>query len=97
MAQGDVVSGISTVASGNTLDIKPTTTGDQWVIHNIYYNQGTVEIYLTDGTNALQFYTDTSEGGLFGATYHCTTSHYLQVKNMNSGNTIIGFDGVQTK
>lgn len=95
MAAGDVVTGISSVAAGGTLDIKPI--GAEWVIHNIYYNQGTVEFYKTDGTNLLKFDSDTTQGARLGAVFHVTNAQWIQVKNTAGTSTLIGYDGVQTK
>lgn len=97
MALGDVVTGLSSViATTGTLDIKPAS-GVEWVIHNIYYNQGTVEFYKTDGTNYLKFDTDTTQGARLGAVFHCTNTQWIHVKNLASTATLIGYDGIQTK
>lgn len=96
MAVGDVVTGITSVASAGVLDIRPAS-GVEWVIHNIYYNQGTVQLYKTDGTNILQFDTDTAQGARLGAVFHCTNAQWIQVKNTAGTATLIGYDGVQTK
>jgi hypothetical protein len=96
MAVGDVVTGLSSVAASGTLDIKPAS-GVEWVIHNIYYNQGTVEFYKTDGTNLLKFDSDSTFGGRLGVVFHCTNSQWIQIKNTAASATLIGYDGVQTK
>lgn len=95
-AAGDVVTGISSIAANAVLDIKPSS-GVEWVIHNIYYNQGTVEFYKTDGTNLLKFDSDPSAGARLGAVFHCTNAQWIQVKNTAATATIIGYDGIQTK
>lgn len=96
MAVGDVVTGLSSVAASGVLDIRPAA-GVEWVIHNVYYSQGTVEFYKTDGTNLLRFDTDTSQGARLGAVFHCTNAQWIQVKNTAGTATLIGYDGKQTK
>jgi hypothetical protein len=97
MALGDKVTAIqSVVATTGVLDIRPAS-GIEWTIHNIYYSQGTVEFYKTDGTNNIKFDSDTSNGARLGAVFHVTNSQWIQVKNTAGTATIIGYDGVQTK
>jgi hypothetical protein len=96
MAAGDVVTGITSVATTGVIDIKPSL-GVEWVIHNIYWNQGSVELYKTDGTNSIKFDTDSSLGGRLGTVFHVTSAQWIQVKNTAATATLIGYDGVQTK
>jgi hypothetical protein len=96
MAAGDVVTGITSVATTGVIDIKPTS-GVEWVIHNIYWGQGPVELYKTDGTNSIKFDTDTSFGGRMSTVFHVTNSQWIQIKNTAATATLIGYDGVQTK
>ena len=96
MAQGDVVTGISSIASGAFLEIQPPT-GEEWVIHNIYYSQGTVEFYKYDGVNTIKFDSDTSFGARLGAVFHVTNAQWIRVKNTAGSATIVGYDGVKTK
>lgn len=96
MAQGDVKKGLSSITTNAVLNIQPPA-GEEWVIHNVYYNQGTVEFNITDGTNVLKFDTDTTPGGRFSAVFHVTNTQWLQIKNTATTSTLIGYDGVQTK
>lgn len=96
MALGDVTNGLNSVAAGTALDIRPGA-GVEWIIHNIYYNQGTVEFYKTDGTNAIKFDSDSTFGGRLGVVFHCTNAQWIQVKNTAATATLIGYDGMQTK
>jgi hypothetical protein len=97
MAVGDVKSGIASVAPNGVLDIQPGSASEEWVIHNIYYNQGSVEFYKTDGTNLLKFDGDSSQGARLGAVFHVTNAQWIQVKNTSGTATLIGYDGIQTK
>jgi hypothetical protein len=97
MALGDVKSAIaSVVATTGTYDIKPPV-GEEWVLHNIYYNGGTVEFYRTDGVNSLRFDSDTTQGARMGIAYHVSNTQWLQIKNTSASAILVGYDGVQTK
>lgn len=96
MAAGDVVNAISSVATNGVLDIRPAA-GVEWVIHNVYYANGTVEFYYTDGVNVLKFDSDTTSGARLGACFHATNTNWLQIKNLNAASVLIGYDGMQTK
>lgn len=96
MAIGDVVTGLQSVANNGVLDIRPPA-GQEWVVHNIYYNNGTIEFYKTDDTNLLKFDSDTSQGARLGVVFHVTNAQWIQVKNTAGSTTIIGYDGIQTK
>lgn len=98
---GDVVTGISSVAATTgTLDIKPGA-GIEWVIHNIYYAAPTggsgIEFYKTDGTNAIKFDSDITQGGRLGMAFHCTNAQWIQLKNTGTAALFAGYDGIQTK
>lgn len=94
MAVGDVVQGLSSITTGNYLDIQPTA-GAEWVIHNVMWDKA-VEVYFSDGTNNLKLDIDTSYGGRIGTVFHCTNSKYYRIK-ANGATTLIGYDGVVTK
>lgn len=96
MAIGDVKANLQSVGNNGILDIKPPN-GEEWVIHNIYYNQGTVEFYKTNGVHSILFDVDNSRGGRLGALFHCTSTQWLQLKNKATTATLIGYDGIQTK
>lgn len=96
MAVGDVKSGLISIVTNGVLDIRPPAS-EEWVIHNIFYSQGAVEFYKTDGTNLLKFDSDTTQGARLGAVFHVTNSQWIQVKNLASTTTLIGYDGIQTK
>lgn len=97
MAQGDVVAGLSSLtATTGTLDIRPATNVE-WSIHNVYWSQGTIELYKTDGTNYLRFENDGTQGGRLGASFNLTNAQWLHVKNLAGTATLVGYDGKQTK
>jgi cytoskeletal protein RodZ len=96
MGVGDVKSGISSVASGEYLDIRPPS-GEEWVIHNITHN-GAVELYFTDGTNTIgPIDSDAGAGGWLNFNFHVTNSCWYRVKNVSGTTQLIGYDGIQTK
>lgn len=98
MALGDVKSGISTLAAGttNVYTIQPPT-GEEWVIHNLYYSAG-MEMSMTNGTLILPFDTDGSAGARLGAMFHLTNGYYMTIRNTSaSASVIVSYDGIQTK
>lgn len=97
MAQGDVVTAISSLnATTGILDMRPAS-GVEWVIHNVLYDAGSVELRKTDGTYSLKYETDTALGGRFNVTLHCTNAVWYQIKNTSTSAVIASYDGVQTK
>lgn len=95
MAVGDVKNGLSSVATGEFLDIQPSE-GEEWVIHNVYHEDG-VELYLYDGTNSLLFDAELGKGIYAKFAFHVTNSIWVRVKNTAGSAKLIGYDGVQTK
>lgn len=92
MAIGDVIAGQSSIAAAGTLDIKPGA-GAEWSIHNLFWNQGPVELYKTDGTNAIKFQTKPEAGAILSGVFNVTNGYWLQVKNTAASATVIGYDG----
>jgi hypothetical protein len=95
VAAGDVYAGISSIANNAYLDIQPSS-GVEAVIHDVYY-AGAVEFHFYDGTNDINFDSDSSAGARLGMTWHCTNSVRVRIKNTSGGTMLIGYDGVQTK
>lgn len=98
MAQGDVKSGVKTIAVGTSsvVDIKPAS-GEEWVIHNLYYSAG-IAMQMTDGTNIIEFDSDTNSGARLGAVFHLTNSYWLRIRNTSASSTVlVSYDGIQTK
>ena len=96
MAQGDTVSAISSLSgSGTIFDIRPAA-GEEWIIHNIYFNKG-VEIFKYDGTNLVPLRTFADFGQWEWLCFHLTNSDYMRLKTIRSGTTIVGYCGVQSK
>jgi hypothetical protein len=96
MAVGDVKAGLfQIVGLNNTAEIKPPA-GEEWVIHNLYYNYA-CEFQMVEGTTVIPFDSDTSSGARLGMVFHLTNTHFLRIKN-NQGLTLnFAYDGVQTK
>jgi hypothetical protein len=97
MAVGDKVTIAPTsLAQNAVLNIRPSS-GQEWTIHNIIYDAGSIELRKTDGTNSLKYETDTTAGGRFNITLHCTNAVWYQIKNTSASAVLASYDGVQTK
>jgi hypothetical protein len=94
MAAGNLVKGTSSLAASATYDIKPSGT-DEWVIHNIYYNNQ-IKLSMADGTNVVDFDSDTGQGARLGLTTHVSNSYWLRITNTGSSTLLIAYDGMQT-
>ena len=89
-----VVADIVSVAADGTLDIKPPT-GEEWIILVITHEYD-VELYHTDGTNAIKIDSDTSNGAWTNLRFPVNENKYLQVKNLDTANArLIGYSGVK--
>lgn len=94
MAAGNMVGGTASVAAtSGTYDIKPSS--GEWVIHNIYY-AGAVQFSMTDGTNTIQFDSDTTAGARLGMTTHVSSTYWLRISNTGGSAVLIAYDGMQT-
>lgn len=94
MAAGNMVGGTSSLAASATYDIKPAS-GVEWVIHNVYYNNQ-LKLSMTDGTNVVDFDTDTGQGARMGLTTHVSNGYWLRVTNTGASALLIAYDGMQT-
>lgn len=83
----------SSIAAAASLTIQPTGT-EEWMIRNIWYG-GAVELYRTDGSNAVKITSDTVASQI-PVCLHITNAIYLTVKNVSAGSLIIGYDGLRT-
>ena len=99
MAMGDVKSGLFSISTTLTGDVKPPT-GEEWVIHNFYYN-GMCEFYVVDNTSGSEVTvlidSDSGAGARLGMYFHLTNTHWLRVKNTAASNITFSYDGMQTK
>jgi hypothetical protein len=95
MPVGDVFSGIASVVSGASVDIRPAT-GVEVVIHNVYHD-GDVELHITDGTIVVNFDTDPSRGAYTKVAFHLTNGQWLRVKNVDTVTVNVAWDGIVTK
>jgi hypothetical protein len=95
MAAGDVKSDLQAVSNGGNLVIQPPS-GEEWVIHNIYYSQP-VTFQIMRSPNTISFDSDSTNGARLGTVFHLTNGQYLRILNNYAGTNNIGYDGVQTK
>lgn len=94
MAVGNVVSNLATLTAGQSLDVKPST-GQEWTIHNIYYNGG-VSLKIVRGSDELTFDTDTSANSRSGLTFNVTENQFIRITNTSGTTILVGYDGKQT-
>ncbi|MCK9459957.1 MAG: hypothetical protein M0R80_09995 [Proteobacteria bacterium] len=95
--------GLQQVSAGGVLGIRPITSGEEWVIHNIYIPEGVVsviEVYVsTDPTYvSLPIKIKTlieSQTGMNN--FHVNNSQFLVAKNTSASAVYIAFDGVVSK
>ena len=94
MTFGDIVCDMSQVLDDNVLVIKPTNSGEEWIINNLYIQFGkSVEIYKSDGTNnVLIMSTDMSVCGNFN--FRCSNSEYITMKNVSGESIFLTYDGI---
>lgn len=85
--------GTQSIAASGTYDIKPAS--GEWVIHNIYYNNQ-LKFSMTDGTNVVDFDSDTGQGARMGMTTHASSTYWLRITNTGSTALLIAYDGMQT-
>lgn len=98
MAIGDVVSDLVSVPSGGVVDMRPPS-GNEWIIHNVVYGSGSSIQYnkVSASGSILTFDTDSTMGGRFNGSYHCTNDIWYQLENSGSASVLVSYDGVQTK
>ena len=97
MARGDAVVGFETVSAGQTVNIRPPS-GEEWTIHNIVVSgKATLLRAYDDGTNVHTIEVDTVEGGGWaGYVLHATNVHFWIVRNDDSADIQVAWDGVVT-
>ena len=94
MARGQVRAGMTNVATGQYLDIQPTSP-EEWTIHNIYH-EGSIEIHWYDGTNSCLAAQEIGAGIYAYQAFHCTNQYRIRVKNTEASSKLIGYDGILT-
>lgn len=91
----DVVANLTTLASGQVMEIKPPTT-EEWVIHNILVSDK-AGIERSDGSTDFEFEDVTEAGGLTAQFLHVTNAQYLKVRNKLGTSMHASYDGIKTK
>lgn len=94
MAAGNMFSGTTSISTGGTFDIKPSS-GIEWNIHNVYFN-ATMKLSMTDGVNVVDFDSDTTKGARQAMTTHVSNTYWLRITNTGTSILLIAYDGIQT-
>ena len=99
MATDDAVVGMATLTTpSGKLIIRPTTSGEEWTIHNVYVPAGTNVVMYRSGDP-----TGTDLGINLGPvpfpllgqySFHCTTTQFLILVNGEATEVEVGYDGV---
>lgn len=90
----------SELAPNGVFVIRPTISGEEWTVHNIYVPFGNkTELYrCNDPTGAdlgiLMYPVSVTLSGQYG--WHCTTDEFLAIKNIDTSIFYVGYDGVVT-
>ena len=89
-----VAMALESIDAADFLDIRPTNSGDMWLLHNIYH-EGTISVEYYDGTNQLEFVSNRAGADVltyyaFGLTY----SKRVRVKNEDGSAKLIGYSAV---
>jgi len=94
----DMVGELVEIAAGNTYEIRPTISGEQWTIHNLYIKPGdSVEVRKATPTDTGVLFQPTTFG-LYGQfNFHCREDLYLTVKNVSATAIKFSFDGVVSR
>jgi hypothetical protein len=96
MAIGETIGTEETLTTGASCDIKPTGSGDEWIVHNIYVVEGE-SVKVEKGNGTIWVHVDTVDSSMLGFYFHCTYTHYLRLTNMEATTTYVGYDGIQSK
>lgn len=91
----DVVANLTTLASGQVLEIKPPST-EEWVIHNILASDK-AGLERSNGSVDFEFDDITEAGGWNAQFFHVTSAQYLKVRNKLGTSMCVAFDGIKTK
>jgi len=93
MTQGDMIAGQETVLSGQSINICPSASTTEWIIHNIYVVLGaTCELYRTDGTTPIKIMNVGTS--LLSYNMHCNINNYITIKNNGASSLTVAYDGL---
>jgi hypothetical protein len=93
MTLGDMVTGQTTLLSGQSMVINPSSSAVEWAIHNIYIPLGaTCEVYKTNGSLYTKFIVASTS--LLSYNFHCNSESYITVKNTRPDPIEVAFDGI---
>ena len=92
-----VIGTTASLANNDSINIRPSSTDEEWTIHNIYVPKGyTVEVYRWNSTSTTPqiLITSISETlSLMGA-FHATFTDFIIVKNTSGSTIYISYDGI---
>lgn len=93
MAIGTISDTVELTAGASTT-IKTAAVNDEWIIHNIYIDDGmSVSVEFGDGTNFIDV--DTITESMLSYYFHVTYTNYIRLTNNEASTIYVGYDGVQ--
>jgi hypothetical protein len=93
MAAGNRFAGTQSIAASGTWDLKPAS--GELLLQNIYYNNQ-LKMSMTDGTNVVDFDSDTGQGARMGLKTGLLTTYWIRFTNTGTGTLLLAYDGIQT-
>jgi len=96
MGAGENVGTIDSLATGETLTIRPAS-GNEWIIHNLYY-EGTADIYVVNADKSIKIEENLEgPGALCIYWFHLTNNFYMRIVNVDGASKNAGYDGIISK
>ena len=96
MAVGYTATEVASILPSTYLDIQPSGSTEEWVIHNIIVPLGcTCELYKTDGTYYIL--DGTLSCSIKRVQFHCTNAIYYTIKNVGATAVTVSYDGIITR
>ena len=96
MAVGDKVQGFAAITSFSTFDVKPSTAGTQWSVHNLYHSRSAA-LEVATNTGVIRVDEHSGEGAWLGYWFNVTSTQWIRLVNLTSTKNNVAFDGVQTR
>lgn len=82
-----------TIAAGQTVNIAPSISGEEWIVHNIYIPMGsTIALSKSDGSISVEFMK--TSNSLLSYSFHCKSTSYINITNNDASAIYASYDGI---